>query len=310
MQPGNLDEDDSDFSALEASSLEVAEEKDPLAPPEPAPRKRKRRKFTPPKKKDLVMWGLPFAIVIAIVIAAFLLLRKPETKAPTTYVINTQSLDNGTLNELTAGVDGEVRQQLTISPDTIFKNDVNVQGSLQVDRDLLVGGRTTLQGAVTAADSLTVQRSLTVSGNTSIASNLTVNGQISAASLTVGSLTISSINLSSNLVFAGHIVPGGLTPSARASVAASGGSVNISGNDTAGTVTISVGNGSTVAGEMAIITFRTAFSTTPKVQLTPINPAASGLRYYATRNASLFTVDTSTAPSAGTTYVFDYLVTQ
>jgi len=84
----------------------------------------------------------------------------------------------------------------------------------------------------------------------------------------------------------------------------------VSGNDTAGTIVINVGGGSVASGELAIITFNKLFNATPKVQLTPINTSASNLNYYATRSASFFTINTSTAPTNGTSYVFDYFVTQ
>lgn len=300
-----------DPAVWEESSLEVAEQpngQNIARRPAPKNRRSMRNLFS---KKNVLIFGLVVIVLGTLASGMFIILKKPAPKpANNTYVINTQSLDNGTLNELTSQADGNIKQQLTISPETIFKNDVTVQGSVKINKDLTVDGHTNLQGPTTISDSLTVSRSLTVNGNAALASNLTVNGQISAASLSVGSLTISSINLSNNLVFAGHLVPNGTAPAARISVAAGGGSVSISGNDTAGTVSITVGSGGLLAGEMAIISFKAAFNTTPKVQLTPINDAASGLRYYATRSASFFTVNTSTAPTAGMTYVFDYFVTQ
>ena len=277
--------------------LDVAAE-NPLQnlPEQPVNKPRKHRRLKLNKRGVL---GLIVALIlIAGVTAGIMILNKPAPLPPTTVVINTQSLDNGTLNQLTPTNGSEVKQQLTISPNTIFKNDVTVQGSAEIAKSLTVGGPVNIQNAANVRDNL------------SVGGNLTVNGLITAASLSVGSLTISSINLSSNLVFGGHIVPFGSEPAVRQSVAAAGGSVSISGNDTSGTITINTGNGALTAGELAIITFRTAFSTTPKVQLTPLNVGASGLRYYATHTAGFFTVNTSTAPTSGTTYIFDYLVTQ
>lgn len=89
-----------------------------------------------------------------------------------------------------------------------------------------------------------------------------------------------------------------------------GGTVSVSGNDTAGTITINTGGSATNAGELVNLTFRTAFSGTPKVQITPITGEASSLNYYATRSAGFFTIRTSSAPTPNAIYVFDYLVTQ
>lgn len=285
-------------------SLEVVEPGSPTAPlPEPT---KKRSLFNIRNNKRALITVLIIATLAGLSIAGFIFIQRlPSSQVPTNnVVINTQSLDNGTLNQLASNTNGEVKQQLTISPNTLFKSDVLVQGSTQVLNDLTVGGTATIQSAATVRDSLTVGRALTVG------TNLNVNGIVTAASLNVGSITISSINISGNLVFGGHLIPGGATPSARTSNAAGGGSVTISGNDTSGTITIKTGGGGLAAGEMAIINFRAAFSGTPKVQLTPTSETASSLRYYATKTTGFFTINTGTTAAPNTTYIFDYLVTQ
>lgn len=249
-------------------------------------------------------------LLLIIAGATGYLLTRHSGKPQATVIVNTQSLDNGTLNRLTTQAGGSPKQLLTITPETTFKDSVNVQGAGTIQQNLTVGGSATVQGQVHMNDSLNVAKSLSVAGGGTFGGNLSVTGQVTAASLSVGSLTLSSVNLSGNIVFSGHIVPNGTAPAIRPSTAAgSGGTTTLSGNDTAGTVTITTGT-SPVAGEMAIITFHTPFNTTPKVQLTPINDASSKLNYYATRSATFFTVDTSSAPAAGTQYTFDYLVTQ
>lgn len=307
QEPLNDDQTQYDIFQEDSSleSLDVAEERSLTGgPATPHNMDRPKRKVNHSKLKKRLVFGL--AAVLLLVAAGYGLsvLNKPDKPTPTTVVINTQSLDNGTLNQVTPKNDSQTKQQLTISPDTIFKNSVTVQGSAEIVKNLTVGGKVSIQSTADVKDSLTVGKSL------SVGSNLTVNGLITAASLSVGSLTISSINLSSNLVFGGHIVPFGSEPTVRPSVSAAGGTVTISGNDTSGTVTINTGNGNITPGELVIITFRTPFSATPKVQLTPLNSGASGLRFFATHTASFFTVNTSTAPVANTTYIFDYLVTQ
>jgi hypothetical protein len=272
------------------SSSDGVRESDELsAPIENGPKKTTRRtKFKLPFRTIIII-ALILALLsgVSITILAF----QPATKKQATtktIVINTQSLDNGTLNKIASqnGVASPSKQQLTIAPDTVFENNVNIQGSI------------------------TVNKNLTVFGNTNLGGNLSVSGLVTAASLSVGSISINTINLSGDLNIHGHIVPSGSNPSITASVGASGGTATILGNDTAGTVTINTGNGTLIAGELAIITFRTPFATTPKVQLTPVTSTASTLRYYATRSATFFTIDTSTMPVAVTSYSFDYLVTQ
>lgn len=286
-------------SSLE--TIEVAEEKLPSTG-DPTPKKT-RRPINYRKLRKRLLAAFVLSVLLVGTGTAIALLAKPSKQTPT-VVINTQSLDNGTLNQLTPQGEGQAKQQLTITPDTIFKNNVTVQGSTELDKDLSVGGKVSIQSDTNIQGNLSVGKSL------SVGSNLTVNGLITAASLNVGSLTLSSINLSSNLVFGGHIVPSGTAPAARASSGAAGGSVVITGNDTAGTITITTGSGGLTAGELAVITFKTAFGATPKVQLTPLNAAAANLNYFATHTATFFTINSTTAPAAGTTYIFDYLVTQ
>jgi hypothetical protein len=285
-------------SSLE--TLEVAEENSSNPNQSDELKLKRRRHVRKLLRRAAILLGI--VLVLASVGTGIAILNRQDKQAPT-VVINTQSLDNGTLNEITSKNGDPSKQQLTITPDTIFKNNVSVQGSTDIVKNLSVGGTANIQGATDVRDTLSVGKSL------SVGTNLTVNGLITAASLNVGSLTISSINLSSHLVFGGHIIPSGSAPAARTSSAAGGGSVSISGNDTAGTITITTGGGP-IAGELAIITFHSAFSTTPKVQLTPLNISASGLNYFVTHTAGLFTVNTSTVPSPNTTYIFDYLVTQ
>jgi len=105
-----------------------------------------------------------------IAAAAIILLKQPAKKAtPTPIIINTQSLDNGTLNRLTAQAGpNATKQQLTITPDTLFKNTVVVQGALKTASDLDVAGnlnvhgKTTLQGAVGINSNLAVHGALSV----------------------------------------------------------------------------------------------------------------------------------------------------
>ena len=291
-------------------SLEVHEIQATPKPTEPNPAPKKHRL----NRKKLIRTLVGLLLLVALIIGLSLLVGR-LTRPEQTIIINTQSLDNGTLNELTG--EGPAKQQLTITPDTLFKNSTTVQGDgrfnkdVTIDGTLTVGGRTILQDSTNIEGDLNVSNGLTVGQNVSFGGNLSVNGQITALSLSVGSLSISSINLSSDLVFGGHIIPSGsVAPSGQISAAGGGGSVSVVGNDTAGTITINTGGGAAIAGEMAIITFVKPFGTTPKVQLTPITSTASTLRYYATRSTTFFTVDTSSPISNNTTYVFDYLVTQ
>ena len=307
----NETNDEYDIFKQEYATLEVTEENSAARRAETpiAPNGRQRR------NKLLGTAALVLVLITALLTGVTALIRSSD-KPDTSVVINTQSLDNGTLNQLSAEAGGDAKQQLTITPETIFKQNVVVQGSteiqqnLNVDGILTIKGQAILQGPVDIDQDATLRRSLTVAGNTAIGGNLTATGSITATSLSVGSITISTVNVSSDISFGGHLIPNGAAPTSRTSVAASGGNVTVSGNDTSGTVVINVGSGGIASGEMAIITFTKSFNSTPKVQLTPISTPASSLNYYATRSATFFTINTSTPPTNGTSYVFDYFVTQ
>ena len=253
------------------------------------------------RKYRVVLGVVVLVLLLAIGITVSLQIKKPSQKLTLRpIVINTQSLDNGTLNKLSVTSHNTTEQsvQLTITPNTLFKSDVHVQGGIQVDKNLEVGGTSTLQGAVS------------INNNLAIRGSVSVGGSLSAASLNIGSLTTTAITASGSISFGEHLVPTGAVPAVTAGRAAIGGSVQISGNDTAGTVTISTGSGSALAGELATITFHKAFATTPKVQLTAINAESANLRFYAARSVGFFTIDTATPPAQGASYTFDYLVTQ
>lgn len=292
--------DDSKPSYDELSSLEAPPDFHAPVPVQPAHSSR---------AKYAVIAGIVIALFVIAGLTTLVLTKKttPPTavKPPTPVVINTQTLDNGTLNKLTnlAGP-GATSQQLTITPATLFKNTVQVQGDINAAKNVAIAGGLSVGGTAN------FQNAVGISSNLAVRGALSVGGSLTAASISVGSLAITTINVSGGLNFGGHIVPGGTTPTTQTSTAASGGTVTISGNDTAGTVTINIGNGQLTPGELAIISFRSAFIGTPKVQLTPINSPASSLNYYATRSATFFTINTSSLTTAGASYVFDYLVTQ
>lgn len=259
-------------------------------------------------KYALAILAVMVLLVATAVIAATVARKTAKKATPTPVTINTQSLDNGTLTKLTtkaaASGGGQVTQQLTVTPDTLYKGVVDIQGSIKAQKSFELGGNLDVKG------SSIMQGAVSINNNLAVHGALSVGGALSAASISVDSLNISTIKVSGNLAFGGHILPSGAQPSAKASNASGGGTISISGNDTAGTITINVGNGTLFAGELAAITFRTPFATTPKVQLTPVNSEASNMHYFVTRTTSFMTIETSTVASAGATYVFDYLVTQ
>lgn len=86
------------------------------------------------------------------------------------------------------------------------------------------------------------------------------------------------------------------------------GTVAGNSSDMAGTFTIQAGGGNAFsAGAQAVITFDLPYVKTPRVILTPVNANAAAKDYYVSANLGFFTVFFTTAPTAGTSYSFNYM---
>lgn len=98
-----------------------------------------------------------------------------------------------------------------------------------------------------------------------------------------------------------------ITANINAGVLASGTIANNS-SDMAGAFTITGGGGSSFfAGAQAVITYNSTYFSPPRVILTPVNANAAAKDYFVTSNSGSFTVHFTTAPTAGTSYVFNYM---
>ena len=86
-----------------------------------------------------------------------------------------------------------------------------------------------------------------------------------------------------------------------------GGTGSINGSDLAGTVTVNIG-GSPSAGTLATVSFVNSYGSEPHVVVTPVGSSAAGLNWYITRSATGFVISTTNAPSASTSFSFDYVV--
>ncbi|GAA0494803.1 hypothetical protein Ade02nite_19700 [Paractinoplanes deccanensis] len=83
----------------------------------------------------------------------------------------------------------------------------------------------------------------------------------------------------------------------------------ISGTDHAGMVTVTTGSSGAAAGQLAAVTFSTAFGATPRaVVITPKDAGGAALQPFVTTAASGFSIRCAGVPVASTTYTFDYIV--
>jgi cytoskeletal protein CcmA (bactofilin family) len=214
---------------------------------------------------------------------------------------------------------GDPKQTLAVEANTVFSGGVLVRGSLEVAGPIKVGGSLSLPGITVSGNSSfdqvqinklviagdeVIQGSLNVQKNVSVAGSLSIAGALSA-----GQINIEKLTLNQDLVLNRHIDAAGGTPGKSDGTAlGGGGTASLSGNDTAGTVTMNIGGGAP-AGVFISINFVKPFSSTPHVIITPVGSAAAGLDWYvANRTATGFSIATATAPAAGTSFSFDYIV--
>jgi hypothetical protein len=118
--------------------------------------------------------------------------------------------------------------------------------NVQVGSNISVAGNAAVQGQ------LTVQKDLTVGGNATFAGNITAKR-----------ISIDIFTLNGDLQLNRHIDAGGPSPRVSGGSGLGGaGTVSISGTDTAGTVNVNFGFG-TSAGVLANISFTDTFNQTP-----------------------------------------------
>lgn len=173
-------------------------------------------------------------------------------------------------------------------------SQLNVNGdgtvsNLNLRKDLVVAGTARLQGVVTLSQLLTVNNNVNISGN------LSVGGFLAASAFQI-----------SNLTLTGHVITAGSAPAvSRGSALGSNGTASISGNDAAGTVAANTGVGAS-SGQVACVTFRTAYATIPHVVVSASGP----LDVYVSRSSTGFCIYAGNSLSVGVGYAFDYIVEQ
>ena len=270
----------------------------------------------------------PYLVLFVLVlvlggVVAFIANRLNNQNDPTNQAFEDGELTQEELERLRQAEQniGTVDQTLTVAANAIFNGKILVKSDLDVAGSIRVGGPLSLPGITVAGSSefedinvnndlailgsTSIQQSLTVQGAVTINGNLSVGGTISAAAISAD-----SVEFSGDLELSRHIDTNGGTPSASSGTAVgSGGTVSVSGNDIAGTVTINTG-GSPPAGLFIRVNFKQTYSGTPVVQITPVGSSAGGLNYYVVRDSAGFNVGTSNVPAAATTYRFDYFVVE
>lgn len=229
--------------------------------------------------------------------------------------LSQQTLDQLSSTDITVG---EPRHTLSVQSDTVFGGNVLVRDNLQIAGTLQVGSNLAIAGLRVTGnstfDDVQVTKSLALTGNAAIQGQATIQKSLSVngsgtflGSLSASSLSVGTLLLSGDLNLTHHISPGGSTPSrSNGGALGGGGTASVSGSDTAGTVTINTGS-SPAAGCYITLTFATKFNATPHVIISPVGSASASLQYYVNRSTTSMSICSVSAPSAGTTYVFDYI---
>jgi len=301
-------------------------------------KKLRRRTYRPSHKSTFIALGVVVLILaINAVVLGFVL--KSKNKADTNrdqVTINADVLEKIGVNRADLGSTGV---QLTVGPDAIFNGklttagDVSIGGQLKLNSKfsandaaltllqagdtaltkLNVSGDSTLTtlnlrnalnvtGASQLAGPVTVSQLLTVSNNLNVIGNISVGGVLSTSSFVARDLASTS-----TITVGGHILTTGSTPGFGAGNAlGSNGTAAISGNDTAGTVSISVGV-SAAAGTIASISFVNNFARTPRIVISPVG--VPGNFYITNATAGGFSISIASGlPPGG--YTINYIVMQ
>lgn len=262
---------------------------------------------------------LAFILLIIIsLIIVFVVVQSSNKQAAKEESVTTQSLTQDAIDSLTSNEStvGDPKQLLNVESNAVFAGKVLIRDGLDVAGPIKVGGDLNLPGITVSGKSafdevqvntLSIAGDASVQGILTVQKNLTVNGQGSfAGPISAPLLTVDALSLTGDLQFGKHIDAGGGTPSVSSGGAVgSGGTVTISGTDTAGTVTINVGS-SAGGGALAAVTFAKSFNSNPHVVITPINKSAP-YAFVENRTTSGFTISTSTGLPTGS-ISFDYVV--
>lgn len=259
-----------------------------------------------------------FIVIIAAVISVIAYLQgKKADQKPTTQ---TQTLTPEKLKELSSNEIkvGDPKSLLTIESNTVFNGATLIRGDLDVAGTIKVGGALSLPGISVSGKStlddvtmnqLALSGDATFNGQLTVQKGLTISGPGNfAGPISAPSINIDRINLSGDLQISNHIDAGGSTPRVGGGTAlGSGGTVSVSGTDTAGTVGINIGTGAP-AGVLANVTFAKAFNGVPHVVITPIGSGAANIGWYVvSRSTTGFSIACTGAPSPSS-FSFDFLV--
>lgn len=291
--------------------------KDQVSAGEPVKQPSKLRSFL----RRFNVYFLGFVLLCVIVGVATYVYYLNDQKVTPDPDVATKELSQDELKQL-ANTDvsvGSISQTMTIKGNAIIDGQSLMRGNLDVAGNFQAGGSIrgsslTISGEAnlggTQVNSLQVAQDATIQGATStrdlsVTGTASFSGQVSAPQITVSRLTIANngtLEVPGHISYAGGPVSrGGYGPALG-----SGGSANVNGNDTTGTVNINTGNGAS-SGCFVRVNFNQAYSQMPHVLITPVGPGAGTATYYVTRDTAGFSVCANQPPS-NRNFAIDYYV--
>ena len=265
---------------------------------------------------NVYLLGFILLIVVSLIIV-FVVIQSSNKQAAEEKIITTQELTQEAIDSLSGNeaTVGDPKQLLNIESNAVFSGKVLIREGLDVAGPIKVGGDLSLPGITVSGKSAfdEVQlNSLSIAGDTSVQGTLivqrglTVNGQASfSGSVSAPSIITDALSLTGDIQFGRHIDAGGGTPTvAGGGALGSGGTVTISGTDTAGTITANIGSGG--VGVLATVTFTSTFNGNPHVVFSPVGKQAPDA-FLSNRTSNGFSISTSSNLGSGS-ISFDYIV--
>ncbi len=280
------------------------------------PPKKRKKKLNPLAIISHVNVYFLFFLLIVVVSALIVFIGYQRDQQDTNEEeISSQELTAEELAELSGSdaVIGDPQELLTIQSNAVFDGQVLVRQSLDVAGTISVGGDLSLPGITVSGTSNFDEiqaNNLSIAGDTNIQGQLSLDAGISAVGggtfgggLSAPLVTTDTLELTGDLQINRHIDAGGSTPNVSSGGGiGSGGTVSVSGTDTAGTVAINPGGGAG-NGPVATVTFAENFNETPHIVATPIGRSVD---FYITRTTTSFTIHVTQGLSAGN-FSFDFI---
>ncbi|MES2971108.1 MAG: hypothetical protein V4702_02180 [Patescibacteria group bacterium] len=321
----NQTAENSELSSLESPETSVVVGGDSNPSNNNIPEPKKKSKSAGGRVRSLIgrlnIYLLLFILIVVVAIGFTLISIQSNRKEAAPTTITTQDLspeDLKKLNNSDVSV-GDPKQTLSVESNAIFSGKVLIRDSLDVAGGIKVGGPLSLPGITVSGTSgfdIVQANKLTVAGDTNIQGQLTAQKGLTVTGggsfggpISAPQITVQSFQLTGDLQLNRHIDAGGTTPGkVDGNGLGSGGTVSISGTDTAGTITVNIGGGSPSSGCFVTANFTQAFNSVPHVVVTPVGAGAANINYYVNRTTGNFQLCFSGPALSSGSFSFDYIV--